>query len=326
MIGRLSSYAPLFSRELFPIIGSGLFILLSALIVVHTQWPFEIFSARLDQVTHFDGLAPGVDFTLIFAHLLYRYLDMSASKSVLAASLSALPFLGALILRTTTPLQGRWGPAIITSGHPITLALIFSGCGWAALGLFGLWRLLADLREKAPHQGMPLAGIGIGGAYLTVPQFGLYILPLAAVLFLCAPRHMLGRHMRVFYLLSFTPVVMMMGSYYYTASIFGGASPAPLADEGFAMSFIGLGVSLSLMAPGLFRHLTKTGGAARIAALSALLLTSTAPQTSPFLLLAAAGLAQMAINARFKEPPVWTAASIVGSGLVIILLDRPFFF
>lgn len=270
------------------------------------------------------GLAPGVDMTLIMA-CAFLPVGLSETAALMVASFSALPLLILLSAASTSTSQQPWTRGIVIGLHPFTLALFLSGLGWAALGFYGLWRLFADLQDKPPHQGLPLAGLGIGGAFVTVPDFTAYLFPLAAMVFVFAPKPMVGRHMRVFYLLCFTPVLMIAGGYAYSAALFGVTAP-PSRDflvlpSGLWGGVVAAAITL-LVAPGLARPSKGASRRARLAALLILGLTGTGGPVMAGSFLAAGLLAQEAISARFAAPVGWSLASYAGSILALFALDH----
>ena len=297
----------------------------SAAFVLEANWPYEILAGRMGDLSAVTGVGLRSDLSFVLGQMIYTLTGYNPAISMIMASMMAAPCLALLVARTTPASQNKWVRSILLTTHPLSLTLFIAGYGWATVGLYGLWRLLAELPAKAPHQGMPLAGIGIGGAFLTVPQFSVYLMPVAAVLFMCAPRTMLSRHMRVFYLLSFAPVTMIAASLAYSEWLFGGEgtirAAAPLLLGGWSGLSLVLLASL-VVAPGLMRVIGIKGGAARLSVLLILVLTASAEPMAATPLLGAAAIAQGAIAVRHGEPIFWTVSSLFGGLLAIFLLDR----
>ncbi|MEM9421362.1 MAG: hypothetical protein AAF986_02455 [Pseudomonadota bacterium] len=304
---------------LFLFAGTG------ALFAVLSQWPYISLLSRVADAQSVKGIGLQTDVTFLLSQTISALTGATMMTSTIVASMSALPLLMFLVVRTTPDHSRPWQRSIIVVAHPFCLALSIAGYGWATVGLYGLWRLLGDLPQKAPHQGMPLAGIGIVGAFITVPQFSAYLIPVAAVLFICAPRTMLAKHMRVFYLLSFTPVAMLAASLAYTDWLFGTEGRVevsmPFLPGGIYAGLLAFGACI-IVAPGLLRILHVDGGAARISSLLILILVASTEPVAAAPILAAAAIAQSAIAVRFIEPIWWTVGSLLGGGVVVILLDN----
>ncbi|MEM7739423.1 MAG: hypothetical protein AAF225_01320 [Pseudomonadota bacterium] len=95
--------------------------------------------------------------------------------------------------------------------HPAAVVMTAAGAGF---GAFGLITLFGALRRAALSRAMvdlPMIGLAMALATLTVPEFERLILPLASVLFLIAPPAMLERQILSFYLIVFLPALTILG-------------------------------------------------------------------------------------------------------------------
>ncbi|MEO1041274.1 MAG: hypothetical protein AAFX52_03200 [Pseudomonadota bacterium] len=95
--------------------------------------------------------------------------------------------------------------------HPAALVMTAVGAGF---GAFGLITLFGAIRRTALSRAMvdlPMVGLAMAFATLTVPEFERLLLPLASVLFLIAPPAMLERQMLSFYLIVFLPALTVLG-------------------------------------------------------------------------------------------------------------------
>lgn len=324
----IAQYTPTFGfpgRTPWPrALGGVVWMVASGLFVANIQFPATSLSARAAILPSFEGLFPGVDVGFLIANSLFRNWSFDPATAMLASSFAALPFLFALILRTTPDRQNPLGTALWIAGNPLCWCLVWGGLGWSALGFYGLWRLMADLPQRPPHSGMPLAGVGIGAAYLFVPYFGDFFLPLAVTLWLVPPRQMLTRHMRVFYLLSFVPLAMIWFSFAYADWLFvGGFEGSKSMLTGALGGQTPLAVMLVgglVVAPGLYFGLLRRLALQRLA-IVAICMLAIIFRPDPGLLFAALALGQGAMAARWGEPLSWKISAATGSWAAVIALE-----
>lgn len=324
----IAQYTPTFGlpgRTPWPqAVGGIAWMVASGFLVAHAHFPAASLSARAALLPSFEGVFPGVDIGFLIANSLVRHWGFDPAAAMLASSLAALPFLFALILRTTPDRRNPLATALWIAGSPLSWSLLWGGLGWSALGFYGLWRLLADLPQRPPHSGMPLAGVGIGAAFLFVPCFSDFVLPLAVTLWLVPPRHMLARHMRVFYLLSFVPLGMIWFSYAYADWLFVGGIEGPKALlTGALGGRPPLGVLLVggfVAAPGLYFGLLRRTALQRLAIVVICMLAITF-RPDPGLLFAALALGQGAMAARWGEPLSWKISAALGAWAAVIALE-----
>ncbi|MEM9233592.1 MAG: hypothetical protein AAGA69_05060 [Pseudomonadota bacterium] len=285
-------------------------------------WVTDLFSLRLGTVSDANLFAPGADLTLVLARLFNTLPGVSLPASQSVATALAIPTLGLISYRTARRRYGRALRTLLICTHPLTLVLVLCGAGWAAVGLYVLWRSLSGLRLRRPHQGMAGTGLALAFAYLTVPGFQAFLLPLAAVLFLCAPRHMQGKFILSYYLAIFAPVVMFVLAHAYVIWAFGGewiSTPLTTSSAvGFPIAALFTLTATILSGPGLLRITAMGGTGARLAALVACAFAATAFDADPLTVAAMAALAQFALAAERGEPGMLSVLSFAGGAAIVI--------
>ena len=308
-----------------------LFVCGSIGLMAYAGWTSEVFAARLESLNSAEGLTPGLDMTLLFGQALAVLPFLTDAAGLILASALSLPALALVVLRTSRRRQGKWLRTILISTHPLTLALMLCGAGWASVGLYIMWRSLSSLPRRRPrrrhlrnrrHAGLAGTGITLAVASLTVPGFGRLLLPLAAVLFLCAPRHMVRHFMPSFYIALLAPVAMVFIANLYIGWSFGAEwiSPRLTADmaAGFPIAALFAITGALLSGPGLLRITHMGGSGPRLAALLSAGFAATATGADPLLVAAMAAYAQTALAATRGEPTLLSTLSFAGGAAVVI--------
>ncbi|WP_370335369.1 hypothetical protein [Parvularcula marina] len=286
------------------------------------NWTAHVFHDRLMLLESETGFAPGMDLTLWFGRLLASLPGTSEAAGLSIATAMAVPIIGLTSFLTAPKRPGRLVRSLLLCTHPLTLALVLGGAGWAVIGLYVLWRALAVLPRRRPHQGMAGSGLAIAFAWLAVPGFSAFLLPLGATLWLCAPRHMQKRFMLSYYLALFAPVAMLAGANAYAAWAFGlewveTPLTAPMTS-GLPVAILFSLCATILSGPGLMRITSMSGTATRLAALVASAFAATATGADPLAAAAMAAAAQYALAARRGEPSMLSVLSFAGGAAVVI--------
>ena len=289
------------------------------LVVGNNGYLLDVLATRAGELRPFPGIAPGIDLTRLIAWPLAA-LGIPPAGALFAASLAALPVLGAMVLRTMPASSDRLFRCMMIGTHPVVLALAICGAGWAAPAFYFLWHTLAELPRRRAQQGIVLVGLAIAFGYVAVPGFFLLLLPLAATLFLCAPPHAMRQHAVPFYLAAFAPVAMVFAAFAYIAWIGSvpwiGTSMLP----GPAAPGLILAVAAVICGPGLLNMSAMGGSGPRFAALLSVVFA--AAWGADILLIAAmAAMAQGALSARRGERTELTYLSYAGGVAVVIALS-----
>lgn len=136
----------------------------------------------------------------------------------------------------------------ILAAHPAVILMAAGGLGFAASALILLFAAMNKLMVSGQARDVPLVGLAMGFAALSVPSFELLLLSAASPLFLVAPRAMLERHMVSFYTVALLPSVMILA---VAAAAGGTAPPATVAapaiqTAGAPLIFAGPAATLAL--------------------------------------------------------------------------------
>ncbi|MEO1657422.1 MAG: hypothetical protein AAFR65_06845 [Pseudomonadota bacterium] len=151
--------------------------------------------------------APAIasDLPLMLAAGLHHGMNLGDRAALLIVSITGW-LIGTLIL-TKIP---RTRKDAVLMLHPGSILMVAAGAG---LGAFGLITLFASIRHAAMSRAMadlPVVGLAMALAALTVPEFERLVLPLASVLFLTAPPAMLQRQIFSYYLIVFLPALTIL--------------------------------------------------------------------------------------------------------------------
>ena len=293
--------------------------IICGLVVGNNSYLLEVLALRAGELKPFPGLAPGMDLTRLLAWPLVS-LGMPPAAALFAASLAALPVLGAMVLQSLPASSDRLFRCMMTGTHPVVLSLAICGAGWAAPAFYLLWHTLAELPRRRAQQGIVLVGLAIAFAYLAVPGFLLILLPLAATLFLCAPPHAMRQHAVPFYLAAFAPVAMLFAAFAYVAWIEGSPWAGLAMLPGPSAPGLILAVAAVICGPGLLNMTAMGGSGPRFAALLSVVFA--AAWGADLLLIAAmAAMAQSALSARRGERTELTYLSYAGGIAVVIGLS-----
>ncbi len=280
-----------------------------------------IFADRLDDLLEQRGIAPGTDLTLMIAELLMRSLKLAEPVALATSSFLALPVLMAIAARLAPTEAQPLIDCLLLCSSPLVIAGIAGGYGWAILGLYALWRALIAMPALTPERAMPIAGLGIALGYMSVPGFSGLLLPIAAMLFLCAPRTLLRQHMRVFYILSFTPTAMVAASFAYADWLFQGHPPSlPTIQPDLGRLLLRLAV-IVLSGPALFRATIDQWDQGSMAVFSILVLTALLAPLPLFVTALAASVGHMALRAHRAESTASFAMGWMGGFAVLFALD-----
>lgn len=293
------------------------FVLLMAVIglVARQELLGGVMLWRVEQLLSFQGLAPGTDLTLLLARILLSF-GIGPATALLLAGFFALIPLAYFLYQSMAQQDQKLDRSLLIAAHPLAYALILSGQGWTAPALYFLWRTLGGLPRQRPQQGMVQAGIAIGFAYLAIPGFGPLLLPLAACLFLCAPKAAMARHPLAFHVVALAPALMIFGAFAYLAALHDIPRTGPTPDRHPLLGVLAT-AAIPLSAPWLFdlRRTAATGPR-----LAALLMAGFAAAWGVGILAVAslAAFAQAGLATQRQVPKWWSLLSFAGGLLLVI--------
>ncbi|MEM9284768.1 MAG: hypothetical protein AAGA39_02695 [Pseudomonadota bacterium] len=188
-----------------PLRLAAIFGIVSLAVVMFAASPGELRMLRAGSME--DGsLVFASDLPLIVASAIHRLSGLGSLPALMTVSIAGWA-LGAAVLSALP----RTRKDAVLMLHPASVLMVTSGAGF---GAFGLVALFAAIRHAASGRAMvdlPVLGLAMGLAALTVPEFERLILPLASVLFLTAPPVMLERQIFSYYLIVFLPALTILG-------------------------------------------------------------------------------------------------------------------
>lgn len=310
---------------LWPTLGAAISTgVMLAFAATQITWPAETFADRAATIAGGQALSVHTDLTLLIGAAISAIPGLNAGTGLGIASALGMPIAAAVAWGLPSPTQNRGALAVAL---PLSAGLVVAGIGLLVPASYFMWRALLTVPAAPPRQGMAVAGLGIGVGYAAIPGFAHALLPLAAVLFVFAPKEMLRAHMRVFYLLAFAPAAMIAGSYGYAAAVLGpetwaGAPVAgPLAASvpaPAAMVFLASFLAVS----GAFLGVRRAALPAHLCIAFTTVVAATAAAAPVLPLIGQAALGHAATAQRWAAPP-WTIALGVAGGMAVLVgLDR----
>ncbi|ADM08887.1 diaminopimelate epimerase [Parvularcula bermudensis HTCC2503] len=265
--------------------------------------------------------APGTDLSLWVGGLIAGFPGLGAEAGLLLGGLLCLTALVAAAMGGVFGAGFRGPRGLILACHPLILAPALTGYGAVPLLFFALWRSIALLPIRAPDQSLPLLGLTLAAITVGGPGGSHWLLPLLAVLFLAAPRHLIRRHMRVFYGLILTPAAMIGAVLLYLEAVGMAPRQDPLPPviegPGGLWGLVGAVCVILLTAPSLLRPKAGRFRGPQLVAVLAIVFVSGHPSLDPIPLVIGAAMAGHGLDPRGGRLDLWQAAGVLGSALVL---------